>query len=94
MVHLSFTSEFNWGLIALCFFAGKTEGAECTDCWKLFVGARVRMMHQPHVCGWHHVTRNALHNMATLFKNHPYISSSGTSVGTKFTGTYVGMVVE
>ena len=24
----------------------------------------------------------ALHNMATLFNNHPYISSSGTSVGT------------
>ena len=26
--------------------------------------------------------------------NHPYISSSGTPVGTKFTATYVGMVVE
>ena len=36
----------------------------------------------------------ALHNMATLFNNHPYISSSGTPVGTKFTATYVGMVVE
>ena len=31
--------------------------------------------------------------MATLFNNHPYISSSGTPVGTKFTATYVGMVV-
>ena len=29
-----------------------------------------------------------LHNMATLFNNHPYISSRGTSVGTKFTATY------
>ena len=35
-----------------------------------------------------------LHNMATLFNNHPYISSSGTLVGTKFTATYVGMVVK
>ena len=34
------------------------------------------------------------HTMATLFNNHPYISSSGTLVGTKFTATYVGMVVE
>ena len=32
--------------------------------------------------------------MATLFNNHPYTSSSGTPVGTKFTATYVGMVVE
>ena len=29
-----------------------------------------------------------------LFNNHPYISSSGTPVCTKFTATYVGMVVE
>ena len=36
----------------------------------------------------------ALHNTATLFKNHHYISSSGTPVSTKFTATYVGMVVE
>ena len=36
----------------------------------------------------------ALHNMATLFNNHPYISSSGMLVGTKFTATYVRMVVE
>ena len=36
----------------------------------------------------------ALHSMATLFNNHPYISSSGTPVGTKFTATYVGIVVE
>ena len=35
-----------------------------------------------------------LHNMATLFNNHPYISSSGTPVGTKFTAAYVGMVDE
>ena len=30
----------------------------------------------------------------TLFNNHPYISSNGMPVGTKFTATYVGMVVE
>ena len=31
----------------------------------------------------------ALHNMpATLFNNHPYINSSGTPVGSKFTATY------
>ena len=30
--------------------------------------------------------------MATLFNSHPYISSSGKPVGTKFTATYVGMV--
>ena len=35
-----------------------------------------------------------LHNMATLFNNHPYICSSGTPVGTKFTAWNVGMVVE
>ena len=29
-----------------------------------------------------------------IIDNHPYISSSGTSVGSKFTATYVGMVVE
>ena len=34
----------------------------------------------------------ALHNMATLFNNYSYISSSGTSVGTKFTATYVAML--
>ena len=34
-----------------------------------------------------HKTRSAMHN-------HLYISSSGTPVGTKFTATYVGMVVE
>ena len=28
--------------------------------------------------------------MATLFNNHPHISSSGTPVGTKFSATYVG----
>ena len=32
--------------------------------------------------------------MATLFNNHPYISSSVMPVGTKFTATYVGMVAE
>ena len=38
----------------------------------------------------------ALHIMTTLFNTHLYVhvSSSGTSVGTKFTATYVGMVVE
>ena len=30
----------------------------------------------------------------TLFNNYPYISSSGTPVGIKFTATYVEMVVE
>ena len=39
-------------------------------------------------------TPYALHKMATLFNNHPYISSSGMPVSTKFTATYVGMVVE
>ena len=34
----------------------------------------------------------ALYNMATLFNNHPYISSSGAPVCPKFTATYVGMV--
>ena len=34
----------------------------------------------------------ALHNMATLFNNHLYTSSSGTLVGAKFTATYVGIV--
>ena len=40
--------------------------------------------------------RYAFHNTATLFKNHPHIhvSNSGTPVSTKFTATYVGMVVE
>ena len=41
-----------------------------------------------------HSDARALHNMATLLNNYPYISSSGTLVGTKFTATYVGMVVE
>ena len=27
--------------------------------------------------------------MATLFNNHPYMSSSGTPVSTKFTATYM-----
>ena len=43
-----------------------------------------------------HSDARALHNMATLLNNHPYISSScssGTPVGTKFMATYVGMVV-
>ena len=34
----------------------------------------------------------ALHNMATLFKNHPYISSSKFSANWRATATYVGMV--
>ena len=39
---------------------------------------------------------HSMHNMhmATLFNNYPYIKSSGMQVGTKFTATYVGMVVE
>ena len=41
-----------------------------------------------------HSDMHALHIMATLFNNHPYISSSGTPVGTNFTATYVEMVVE
>ena len=38
----------------------------------------------------------SLHNMATLFNNHPYISSSDTSVGTNLLllTLYEGMVVE
>ena len=32
--------------------------------------------------------------MCTLFNNHPYISSSGMPIGTKFTATYVGIVAE
>ena len=36
----------------------------------------------------------ALHTMTTLFNNHTYISSNGIPVATKFTPTYVGMVVE
>ena len=32
--------------------------------------------------------------MHTLFNNYPYISSSGTPVGTKYTATYVGIVAE
>ena len=55
-----------------------------------------------HECtGWQSTkTRSAMHivicthNMAKLFNNHPYISSSCMSVGTKFTATYVEMVVE
>ena len=27
----------------LHFFAGKTDGAECTSCWTLFIGACARM---------------------------------------------------
>ena len=47
-------------------------------------------------------TRHAMHTviimnsitcMATLFNNHHYISSSDTSVGTKFPATYIEMVV-
>ena len=33
---------------------------------------------------------NKCHNIATLFNNHPYISSSGTPVGTKFTAYLCG----
>ena len=36
----------------------------------------------------------ALHNTATLFNDHSYISSSGTLVGTKFIATYARKVVE
>ena len=36
----------------------------------------------------------ALRNMATLFNNHPYTSSSKFSANWRATATYVGMVVE
>ena len=44
-------------------------------------------------------TRNAtqwyaLNNMATLFNNHPYISSSKLVPTWRATATYVGMVAE
>ena len=41
-----------------------------------------------------HTVIRTPYNMATLFNNHPYINSSGTPVGIKFTATYVEMVVE
>ena len=37
----------------------------------------------------HTVICTELHTMAILFNNHPYISSSGTLVGTKFTAAFV-----
>ena len=40
-----------------------------------------------------HTQWYALHNVVTLFNNHPYISSSGTPVGIKFTATYLEMVI-
>ena len=33
------------------------------------------------------------HNMATLFNNHPYISSSGTPVGTRFTAITLSLTM-
>ena len=51
MIFLSKTSTY-----LMRFFAGKTEGAECTNCLKSFIGAHVRMTHQPQVCGQHHIT--------------------------------------
>ena len=39
-----------------------------------------------------HKQEYTLNTMATLFNNH--INSSGMPVGTKFTATYVGMIVE
>ena len=36
----------------------------------------------------------AVHTMATLFNNHPYISSSKFSANWRATATYVGIVVE
>ena len=41
------------------------------------------------ICSTH-----ALHNMTTLFNNHPYISSSKFSANWRATANYVGMVVE
>ena len=43
------------------------------------------------------MSRSDMHSItrtATLFNNHPFVSSSGTPVGTKLTATYVGIVVE
>ena len=41
-----------------------------------------------------HIQWYALHNMATLFNNHPYIGSSKFSANWRATATYVGMIVE
>ena len=38
------------------FFAGKTEEAKCTNCWKTFVGACARMTHQLQVRGQLRIT--------------------------------------
>ena len=57
-------SRAKLGIISLSFFVsvtlpralflrGRPRGAECTSCWKPFVGARA---HQPHVRGHHRVT--------------------------------------
>ena len=43
MVHLSFFLSIT-ATSLLRFFAGKTEGAECTSCWTPFVDARAKVM--------------------------------------------------
>ena len=52
------------GAFALCFErncditpALFDRGAECIGCWTPFVGARVRMTHQPQVRGQHRVAK-------------------------------------
>ena len=62
----------------LWFFAGKTEGAECTSCWSPFFGAHARirwcinrnLTHQLQVRRRHHIT-----NFACISKNFTKTSS-------------------
>ena len=48
------------------FFAGKIEGANCTNCWKPFIGAHARiyhkLTHQPQVRRQHCITNFACKN--------------------------------
>ena len=66
----------------------KKKSSWCRDGWMNALADKVHKQGMPYT-QWY-----TLHNTATLFNNHPYISSSGALVGTKFTATYVGMVVE
>ena len=44
-----------------------------------------------HKQGMPHSDMHSITHAATSFNNHPYISSSGTPVGTKFTATHIGI---
>ena len=46
-----------------------------------------------HKKGMSHSDMHSITHTATLFNNHPFISSSGTPVGTKLTATYVGWLL-